>query len=300
MLFDFQNDHFYHYRLPEDVAAQQAIDPLLQGLYRCSSGYFSHAEGHFADRSEEIINEYIFIYCTAGRGWVNIANTHWTIQSGELIFIPANMPHQYGASDDDAWTIYWFHFSGSEATAYQALFGVTAQEPVVWLGEHFTIVRLFQQLLRLCSQGYSRHLLIRQGALIRQILSDTAMHTAYISTKERELDVERIIHFMQSVLTERHTVADFAAQANLSVSHFSRLFQQKTGYPPMDYFIRLKMQRACEYLSLTDYTINIIAQHLGYTDVYYFSRIFKKIIGIAPSHYRQKRRDIIVRNKTSQ
>ena len=77
-----------------------------------------------------------------------------------------------------------------------------------------------------------------------------------------------------------------AAQAGLSESQFSHLFKQQTGHAPLTYFIHLKMQHACSLLTLTQLSVKEIAQEVGYTDSYYFSRLFKKIIGVAPSRYR--------------
>ena len=53
-----------------------------------------------------------------------------------------------------------------------------------------------------------------------------------------------------------------------------------------DYFMHVKMQRDCALLSLRPKSINEIAYQIGYEDPYYYSRIFKKIIGGSPQHYR--------------
>lgn len=55
----------------------------------------------------------------------------------------------------------------------------------------------------------------------------------------------------------------------------------------MEYFIHLKIQRACRYLTLTRFSIKQISLTLGYSDQYYFSRIFHKVMGVSPLAYRQ-------------
>jgi AraC-like DNA-binding protein len=77
-----------------------------------------------------------------------------------------------------------------------------------------------------------------------------------------------------------------AEHAELSESHFSRLFKEQTGHSPVDYFIYLKMQHACSMLTLTQSTVKEISDTLGYSDAYYFSRLFKKVIGVSPREYR--------------
>ncbi len=88
-------------------------------------------------------------------------------------------------------------------------------------------------------------------------------------------------------LADKITVQQLAAQACLSEAHFAKQFQKKTGYAPIDYFIRLKMQKACELLSTSDLRIREIATALGYIDPYYFSRLFKKVMGVSPRAYRK-------------
>ena len=53
----------------------------------------------------------------------------------------------------------------------------------------------------------------------------------------------------------------------------------------MDFYTRLKMKEACTLLRSTNDYIYQIAQKLGYSDPYYFSRIFKKVIGVSPREY---------------
>lgn len=54
----------------------------------------------------------------------------------------------------------------------------------------------------------------------------------------------------------------------------------------MDFYISLKMKEACKLLRSTNLYIYEVAQQLGYQDQYYFSRIFKKVVGISPKEYK--------------
>jgi AraC-like DNA-binding protein len=87
-------------------------------------------------------------------------------------------------------------------------------------------------------------------------------------------------------LNEPLRVSTLSALSGLSVSLFSSLFKCATGYAPIEFFIRLRMQRACELLRETTLSIKEVATLLGYSDQFYFSRIFKSVNGVAPSYYR--------------
>jgi len=102
--------------------------------------------------------------------------------------------------------------------------------------------------------------------------------------------IEQTITFMAQHLKQPLRVADLAAQANISSSYFFALFKQRVGRAPMDYFTRLRMQRACELLEGTSWTIKMIAYEIGYRDSLYFSRVFKLVNRVAPSSYRMELR----------
>jgi AraC-like DNA-binding protein len=102
--------------------------------------------------------------------------------------------------------------------------------------------------------------------------------------------IERSIAFMASNLDRPLQVATLAARVNVSPSHYFALFKRQTGFAPIDYFIRLRMERARELLDATAVSVKEIAAMLGYNDPFYFSRAFKSVNRIAPTGYRARQR----------
>lgn len=78
-----------------------------------------------------------------------------------------------------------------------------------------------------------------------------------------------------------------AAIANLSRSRYVELFKQQAGYAPIDFFIRLRMHRACQLLDTTTLSVKAIAATLGYEDPLYFSRRFRRLHERSPVEYRK-------------
>ena len=66
------------------------------------------------------------------------------------------------------------------------------------------------------------------------------------------------------------------------------LFQRETGIPPISYLARLKIQKACQYIELSDLKLQDISLALGFEDPAYFSRSFTRIMGMSPSEYRKR------------
>ena len=103
--------------------------------------------------------------------------------------------------------------------------------------------------------------------------------------------VERVIAYMMANLDQPLQVASLAMQANVSPSHFFAVFKRQTGSAPIDYFIRLRMERARQLLETTPASVKEVAAVLGYSDPFYFSRLFKAVYRVAPSECRQRRRE---------
>lgn len=95
------------------------------------------------------------------------------------------------------------------------------------------------------------------------------------------------IEYMLRHLDKPLRVSTLISMAGFSDSYFFALFKSATGYAPIEFFIRLRMQRACKMLTARTISVKEVAAGLGYKDRFYFSRLFKSVIGIPPRDYRR-------------
>ena len=276
--------------LPGTVVRQMESDPFCRNLHVTDIGYYPTARYHFRERREPI-SQYILIYCTRGAGWYELAGKRYSVGSDQLFILPAEKPHAYGADLDDPWTIYWVHFKGEMAGIFAEGFSTPFSIPSGDDSRISTRLGVFEEIYRTLKNGYSSDNLSYSAAALYYFLGSIKYLGKYRKsheTHEGERDiVETAIHFMRENLSKRLTLADIARHVNYSPSHFSAVFSRRTGYAPVYYFNQLKIQQASTYLDITDLKITQICPRLGIDDPYYFSRLFRKHMGMSPSDYKK-------------
>lgn len=97
-----------------------------------------------------------------------------------------------------------------------------------------------------------------------------------------------IISYIQLNLHRDLSVTHLAKRANLQTDYFSRLFYQHTGERPIKYVHEKRIERAQYLMVTTQMTFAEIAAQTGFDNVFYFSKIFKKMTGISPGNYKKQ------------
>ncbi|WP_337099732.1 AraC family transcriptional regulator [Paenibacillus sp. YIM B09110] len=118
-----------------------------------------------------------------------------------------------------------------------------------------------------------------------QLLHDTLVDFRLQSERNSRSDmIEESKAFLHAHYMEPLTLTMLADRYSVSNGFFSAQFRKHTGISPIDYLLQFRINRAKEMLVTKKYTVREIAKKVGYTDAYYFSRLFKKYTGVAPSH----------------
>jgi len=103
--------------------------------------------------------------------------------------------------------------------------------------------------------------------------------------------LKRVINHLQMRLPERVELADLAALAGLSQSHFSRAFKASTGMAPYRWQLDARIRRAQAILIDTRASLDQIAEATGFADAVHFGRTFRKLIGATPAAWRNDRKN---------
>jgi len=128
------------------------------------------------------------------------------------------------------------------------------------------------------AQGLAVHLVRRYGAQARTRQRPRGGLPAF--------KLRQVTGMMQARLAREFELAPLARAAGLSEFHFARAFKRSTGYPPSQYFIRLRMARARRLLRETSRPIIEIGLEVGYSSPSHFAQVFRRESGLRPSEYR--------------
>ncbi|MBT3190955.1 MAG: AraC family transcriptional regulator [Verrucomicrobia bacterium] len=115
---------------------------------------------------------------------------------------------------------------------------------------------------------------------------------AYTNTETTEahalLRVGNVIGVLENDFSKNWKIDDLLRIAHMSRSNLMRVFRKATGQTPIEYLMRLRIQRSMEMLRNSDLSITEIAMEIGFGDSNYFTRQFRAINRLTPSDYRKQ------------
>ena len=110
------------------------------------------------------------------------------------------------------------------------------------------------------------------------------------SKEPHQTTVHQAKAYILKHIQEDICVDDIAGEVHLNASYLMRLFKKETGRSLLEYITDERVRLARDLLLDTDYPINQVADAVGYGNYSYFTRIFKRSVGVTPKKYREEMR----------
>lgn len=282
--------------IPQNVLAGaiQKGQILPHQLYVSHIGYFPKALYHYYQRPQGCVDNILF-YCVQGKGYYTLDGHTFTLNPNQYVIVPAtDKPLVYWSDTEDPWSIYWVHFTSDALQAFNRAYHIVPEQGPQYIPHNEKGIRIWEEMYENLSRGYSPENLMNTNLCLYHLIATfvfSQQQNQNSSSPEKAI-IRETIDYMKNNLDKTIRIEDFADLNKYSVSHFSKLFRLTTGMSPIEYFIHLKMQKACQLLYTEDSRVKQIAALLGYDDPYYFSRLFKKYMNTSPETYRKSVRKI--------
>lgn len=121
--------------------------------------------------------------------------------------------------------------------------------------------------------------------LLQEILFLLLSEHYYEKLSHTHVKMNEIISFIEKNYTNNITSNKLSEISGLSISYLRKIFHDTFGISPHNYIIDLRIKKAKELLSSGEFNVSETAFLCGFNDVFYFSKMFKRKTGAAPSTY---------------
>lgn len=281
--------------IPVFLLQKLKIHPLTRGLYPVALGKTSLENNvQITQRNAPFFS---LIYCHRSGGNLQMHTKVKQLNVGDLAIIPPNEPYQFTANKQKSRQttssnegIFWLNFEGDLAPNFAERFFMKMDEGISYVGFFKHVEKDLDELLALGQRGYTATNVIHAVHVLQQTLSFLALQLRVSDfNASSKFDLKAVEQLMQENLHQELSLDALAHYSQLSKFHFAKKFKELTDSSPIQHFINMKIQKACVDLDNSNLPIKTIAENLGYSDPYYFSRLFKKVVGISPKQYRDSR-----------
>ena len=237
------------------------------------------------------IRHHELILITGGKGHIVIKNKRYHFNAGSLIYICPNLQYSLESEGEDYISCFTVHFSYVAVGFKGDKWDITTAtnmlplDAVQVLKDYYQVNNIFKNLVESWFAKLPGYEFITK-TLLAQLLIET-YHNINNNNQNysTSLKVEKIIAYMRCNVDTRVTIADLSKLVQLSPAYLSGIFKETTGYSVIKFFNKIKIDKAKELIIEGDKKVKEVAQMLGFTDEFYFSRIFKKIEGISPLEF---------------
>jgi AraC-like DNA-binding protein len=246
------------------------------GREHCSPDYEIHRKS-FPLRGIEFVAQ--------GRGRVDFGKRSFQILPGSVFSYGPRTPHDIVTDASDPLVKYFVDFTGSRAASLLRRHG-PAPGTVIQTSSPGEIMALFDDLIR---NGQSHTPF--SGRIAAIILEHLLLKIAETSIPNGSsgspafATYRRCRQHIEDHWAELDSLGQAASSCNVAPAYLCRLFRRFDRQSPYQFLLRLKVNHAAERLLSGEASVADIAGELRFADPFHFSRVFRKIMGIAPSRF---------------
>ena len=254
------------------------------------------AAGHYKIETKEISTtdrphgrkDYQLIYVASGSVHFKFSGKEHMLSSGNMILFKPNDVQFYTLYLKERPETFWVHFTGYDVNEILSHYALLHSDNFFYVGKSPDYPWLFQKMIRELQLKRSNY-----DELINMLLHHIfLLMNRYLKDGEgvgsQLLDeIEGAAHYFNDNYNKNISVKEYAKGRLMSPCWFIGSFKKIMKSTPVQYILSLRIANAIHLLEETDLNVSEVSQAVGYEDAKYFSRVFKKHIGISPRDYKR-------------
>lgn len=258
--------------------------PLFVGRF---AGQDSHAI-NFAGFGNTQVDSWLLVFTISGKGHLKAGLRDYELTPNNIALVAPGTLTDFSGSKHSSWNFYWVVFQCADN--WRPYLQWPQSGPGVCQLEGAS--ESFAPVERNLSQLYNNY--VESGPLKMELdhnlLEQLLLRCAACLPRESNRKMDPRVHVARAYIDEHYTadivLADVAAASNISSSRLSGLFKKETGSSVMAYRNELRLVKAAQLLLHSNLRIADIGDRVGYSEQAFFSRIFRKHLGMSPRQYR--------------
>lgn len=274
---------FFVSRYEVPSAAHQQL-----GLFVSAVGCNLRERPHTSLRNR-VLGSYAAVWLTEGKGWFDSGPTGYReIPTGTLFWLFPTVVHSYSPLNGP-WSCKWFVFNGQTAEAFERQGFLSPANPFVQIGDDAEVAALFAKLEDVFLNSGPLSVPLGASLVYQLVVLVHGISAGLLGSRAGETDslISRAVRLIEAELGSGMEPEAIAARLHVGYSTLRRQFKAQTGYSLKEYILRVRLKRAKSLLALSTMTVEEVAAETGFDDPYYFSRLFKKREGVAPTVFRK-------------
>lgn len=284
------NNSLFHGNLVSSNRIIYTPSPFAKAnlLHLQEIGQLQAQKPHTSQRTN--LHSYLFFVVESGSGTLRYHGTDYSLQQGDCVFLNCTLPYAH-CSSEDLWALKWVHFYGANINDIYDKYLQDGGQPVFTCRNITKYNFLIEELFTIASSEDSvKDMKINEklSALLTLLMTESCSSGSdYLQTGGRR-DLSEIRNYLAQNYAHKITLDALSDTFYINKFYMTRLFKEQFGVSINSYLLQTRITHAKQLLRFSDLSIEKIGQECGMNDANYFSRMFKKIEGVAPGEYRKR------------
>jgi len=231
-----------------------------------------------------VLRDYSLVYLSDGHGMFKSHDAPWRrVHAGDVLMLFPGIWHDYHPSPETGWTAHWVSLNGELVNRWCMYDVLNVDAPVLHVGVQSELTEAFDRLIEIgrTAPPFANQI---QSGMAMEILA--LVHKFQQNQQDHARSAPMIESALQYIAKNWAREIDFetlAGEMGVGYRHFRRQFQKAVGVAPHRYLLNLRLNHAKSLLR--SHPVAEVASRVGFNDPLYFSRLFKRKVGVPPTRW---------------